>query len=138
MIENHFKWMKPRFSIRSNLRKIVLEKGSFKILHLESASKSCTFFTHTKSLFHHQRYFTNNSPDTKTFFMITSFYYLAEPATIFIIFGDFLMVYQIFLSPQVKWSMIIINKHSIYKLPQMLPNDLRKIRKISKLARIKN
>ena len=94
--------MKSRFSVRSNSKKIVLEKGSFKILHLESASESCTFFIHVKSLFHHQRYFTNDSTDTKTFFMITSFYYLAELTTIFTIFGDFSMFYQIFLSPQVK------------------------------------
>ena len=32
-------------------------------------------------------------------------------------FWDFLMFYQISLSPQVKWSVIISNKHGIYKLP---------------------
>ena len=69
-----FKWMKSRFSVRSNSKKVVLETGSFKILHLESASESCTCFTHAKSLFHHLRYFTNNSTDTKVFFMITSFH----------------------------------------------------------------
>ena len=47
--------------VKFDLKKIVLEKGSFKILHLESVSKSCTFFTHVKLLFQHQRYFTNNS-----------------------------------------------------------------------------
>ena len=46
-----FKWMKLRFSVRSNSKKIVLEKGSLKILHLESASKSSTFFTHVKVTF---------------------------------------------------------------------------------------
>ena len=35
------------------------------------------FFTQVKSLFHHQRYYTNNSSDTKSFFMVTSFYCLA-------------------------------------------------------------
>ena len=59
-----------------------------------------------------------------------------------IIFSDFLILYQIFFSPQVKWSMIISNKHGIYELPHVLPNDLMdlmklgKVRKISKLNRI--
>ena len=35
------------------------------------------------------------------------------------------MFYQIFLSPQMKRSAIISNKHGIYELPQELPNDLR-------------
>ena len=42
-----------------------------------------------------------------------------------IIFWDFLMFYQIFLSPQVKRIVIIDNKHGIYELPHTLPNDLR-------------
>ena len=37
------------------------------------------YFTHVKSFFHHQRFYTNNSTDTKSFFMINSFYCLAEP-----------------------------------------------------------
>ena len=35
------------------------------------------------------------------------------------------MIYQIFLSPQVKRWEIIIYKHGIYKLAHELPNDLR-------------
>ena len=37
------------------------------------------------------------------------------------------MFYQIFLSPQVKQSAIISNKHKqgVYELPHELPNDLR-------------
>ena len=42
-----------------------------------------------------------------------------------IIFWDLLMFYQIFLSPQVKQSVIISNKLGIYELPHELPNDLR-------------
>ena len=42
-----------------------------------------------------------------------------------IIFRDFLLFYQIFLSPQVKWSAIIINKYGIHELLHELPNDLR-------------
>ena len=44
---------------------------------------------------------------------------------IFIIFQDFLMVQQIFLSPQVKPSIIISNKHGIYDLLHKLPNVIR-------------
>ena len=42
-----------------------------------------------------------------------------------IIFWDFLMFYQIFLSPQVKQIVIISNKHDMYKLNHKLPKDLR-------------
>ena len=42
-----------------------------------------------------------------------------------IIFWDFLTFYQNFLSPQVKQSKIISNKHGIYNLPPELPNDLK-------------
>ena len=31
------------------------------------------------------------------------------------------MFYQIFLSPQVKWCLIITYKHGIYELPHKLP-----------------
>ena len=43
-----------------------------------------------------------------------------------IIFSDFLMFDQIFLSPQVKLvSVITSNKHGIYMLPHELSIDLR-------------
>ena len=42
-----------------------------------------------------------------------------------IIFWDFLMLYQIFFSPQVKRNMIISNKHEIYELPHELTNDVK-------------
>ena len=45
-----------------------------------------------------------------------------------VIFWDFLMFDQIFLSPQVKRSVIISNKRGIYELPHKLPNDLRLIK----------
>ena len=35
------------------------------------------------------------------------------------------MLYQIFLSPQVKQIVIISNKHGMYKLNHKLPKDLR-------------
>ena len=42
------------------------------------------------------------------------------PTILAIIFSDFLMFYQIFLSPQVKLIVIISNKHGIYELPHEL------------------
>ena len=42
-----------------------------------------------------------------------------------IIFRDFLILYQVFFSPQVKQSVIISYKHGIYELPHELTNDLR-------------
>ena len=51
------------------------------------------------------------------------------------------MFQQIFLSLQVKRCAIITYKHSMYELPQELPNDLRltklgNIRKVSKPHRM--
>ena len=47
------------------------------------------------------------------------------PTIIFIIFWDFLMFYQIFLSPHVKQCAIIAYKHGIYEMPHELPNNVR-------------
>ena len=41
-----------------------------------------------------------------------------------IISSDFLIFDQIFLSPQVKRSVVISNKHGKFGLPHGLPNDL--------------
>ena len=46
---------------------------------------------------------------------------------IFRMLWDFLMLYQVFLSPQVKWNAIISNKHGIHELPHELPHDFRLI-----------
>ena len=35
------------------------------------------------------------------------------------------MLYQLFISPQVKRCAIITNKHGTYELPHELPNELR-------------
>ena len=43
----------------------------------------------------------------------------------FIIFWDFLISYQVFLSPQVKQWAIITCEYVIYELPYELANDLR-------------
>ena len=46
-------------------------------------------------------------------------------AIIFVIWLDFLMIDQIFPSPQVERCMIITYKHDMYELPYYLPMDLR-------------
>ena len=75
-----------------------------------------------------------------TFPITFSITYSIVTTIMFIIFWDFLIVEQTFLSPQVKQSMIINDKLVliINEFPNELPNDLRlsklgKIRKISKL-----
>ena len=42
-----------------------------------------------------------------------------------ILFWDFLIFYQIFLSPEVKQSLIISKKKDIYKSPLVLPSNLK-------------
>ena len=44
-----------------------------------------------------------------------------------IIVWDFLKLYHIFFSPQVKRSLIVSNKHNIYELPRELPNDFLRL-----------
>ena len=41
-----------------------------------------------------------------------------------VIFRDFLMFYQVFLSPQVKWCAIITFKYGLYQLPDELVNNV--------------
>ena len=41
-----------------------------------------------------------------------------------VIFWDLLIIFQNFLSPQVKQNVIIISKYGIYDLPHELSNDL--------------
>ena len=48
-----------------------------------------------------------------------------QHSIIFIIFWDIFMFYQVFLSPQVKQSTIISQKHGLYELPQEFQNNLR-------------
>ena len=52
-------------------------------------------------------------------------YDINRPTIMEIILWDFLMLYQIFLLPQVKRSAIISNKQGVYEVTQELPNDLR-------------
>ena len=52
--------------------------------------------------------------------------YSNHSTTMFIIFWNFLMFYQIFPNiPQVKWCTTITYKHGTYQLPHELPKDLR-------------
>ena len=55
-----------------------------------------------------------------------------------IILWDFLMFYQIFISPQVKRSAIISNKQGVYELPHELPNDRKKRLLIEKKKKLPN
>ena len=48
-----------------------------------------------------------------------------QTTIIFIIFWDFLMFYENFLSPQVKQCVIITYKHCIYESPHVFLNDVR-------------
>ena len=57
--------------------------------------------------------------------LISVFAKFLTTTTMEIIFCHFLMPCQIFISPKIKRSVIISNKHGIYELPHELPNDLR-------------
>ena len=57
-------------------------------------------------------------------FIMTSLTNSSKATIIFIIFWDFLMFYQIFLSSQVKRCAIITYRHGIHELFHELPNDL--------------
>ena len=48
-----------------------------------------------------------------------------KPTIMVIIFRDILLFEQIFLSPQVKRSVVISNKHDMYELPHELLNKIR-------------
>ena len=54
-----------------------------------------------------------------------------------IIFWEFLMFYQISISPQVRRIVINSNKHGIYELRHELPNNLR-LRKLGNIKKISN
>ena len=54
-----------------------------------------------------------------------SFLLTLSSTTSFIIFWNFSMFYQTFLSPQLKRCAIITYKHGIYELPHQLLNDLK-------------
>ena len=65
-----------------------------------------------------------NIPNNKASGGEISLHILKQSTISFIIFWDFSIFYQIFLSRQVKQRAIINHKHSIYELPHKLPNDL--------------
>ena len=60
-----------------------------------------------------------------------------KTTTMDIIFREFLILYQIFFSRQVKRSVIISNKQGIYELPYELSNeDIGKLGKIGKISKL--
>ena len=61
----------------------------------------------------------------KYYFGLEYFRKCDKTTTMTLIFWDFFIFYQIFLSPQVKRIVIICNKDFIYDLPHELPNNLR-------------
>ena len=67
----------------------------------------------------------------------SAFFYIIfwKTTIMFIIFWDFLMVEQIFISPQVKWSLIISKKTGTYELCHELPSDLKKLVNIKKISK---
>ena len=67
--------------------------------------------------------YSNNWQKTKDMLLWRK--YQLQATMSFIIFWDFSMFYQIFLSPQVKRWAIITYKYGIYELLHDLPNDLR-------------
>ena len=57
-------------------------------------------------------------------------------ATVFMIFWDLQITYQMFLSKQVNGNVIITNKNGKYELADELSNEVR-LKKISKLHGVK-
>ena len=63
---------------------------------------------------------TQRNPNINVLYIVSNYNH-----QITIIFWEFLMLYQIFLLPQVKRCAIITYKHGISQLPHELPNNLR-------------
>ena len=108
----------------------------------EACQKFDFFFLQKSLLFSNNKYLQPKKKKKKK--KSSNFCLVYQTTIIFIIFWDFLMFYQIFLSPQVKRCAIITCKSGIYELPYELLNDLRlqdlrklgKIGKVSKLYRM--
>ena len=82
------------------------------------------------------REFRQNIHNSKEQFVCSRSVLIMKLHLFCITFLDFLMFYQIFLSPQVNRWAIITCKHSIYELPHKLPNGFRfRILGSSKISR---
>ena len=55
--------------------------------------------------------------DQKILKPVVLWFFYQKPTMIFITFSDFLIFYHVFLSPQMKWCVIITYEHGIYELP---------------------
>ena len=71
----------------------------------------------------------------------TKLFLIHMDITMDIMFWEFLLLYQITFSPQLKQSVITSNEHRTNKLPHELPNNLRlrkNLRKLGKIRKISN
>ena len=134
---NHLaKWLSVCLQIKWFWVWVQLQSLKLQILHLLwertfldiQATIECGFtlkcirdMTRTYSQFHNIWIFRVDNFNLKVF----SLFFFKISTTIFIIFWDFLMFYQIFLSPQVERCVIITCKHGIYQFPHELQNDLK-------------
>ena len=135
------KWLPPYFSRfkRTNKSGIIYDAMNWFAL-----ISWCKFLEQLKNCFilHHQAWSGNTSLNKGTFlnlfcnlrsdwslvpgpFCSSGSCQLNGTTISFILFWDFSMFYQIFLSPPVKQWTIITYKHGMYELPHKLPNNLR-------------
>ena len=71
----------------------------------------------------------------------TKLFLIHMDITMDIMFWEFLLLYQITFSPQLKQNVIASNEHGTNKLPHELPNNLRlrkNLRKLGKIRKISN
>ena len=94
----------------------LLAKGIQKCYILNCSHKCPCTFPHSCALLRHLVFKKNHFMSNKQHFL--------QYTISFIIFWDFPMFNQIFLSPYVKRCAIITYKHGIYESPHELPNDL--------------
>ena len=112
------------------IRKFVAATKNLKTNYTCSVKPTC-FFINLRSKKN------NDKPSANISAMKLILEMYLEPTIIIIVFRDFLMFYQILISPQVKRCVIITYKHGIYELPnQLILRILKNIRKVSKLHRM--
>ena len=114
-----------RAIVKFSFKKRIHKNNSFRKLRLICYSWACSEIFVS---------FSGNSINTTVKFKfivniywqyVYTYFLYKQPAIGFIIFLNFPMFYQIFISPLVKRWVIITYKHGLYKLPHKLTNDLR-------------
>ena len=105
---------------------LILSIYSFNLLSPCSLQKNMSsMHFHHKYGLHSDSYIISSSSSAINKMLYESANLVPIAVPIFITFWDFLMFYQIFLSPQAKQSKVISNKDRIYELPNELRNDIR-------------